>query len=346
MSNATTPRSVPDLRVGVSMALLSAATFGSSGPMAKALIDAGWTAGAAVLVRIGGAAVLLGAVAAVVRRGNLRVSGPSLRALLVYGTVAMAGVQLAFFNAVRTLDVGVALLLEFTAPVLLVAWTAARTRTLPSRTTLVGAALTMLGLVFVLDLTGAGTIDPVGVAWGMVAAVCVAAFFVLSARQHDDLPPVVMAAGGTLVGALVLGLAGLVGLVPMAFTNGDVVLAGRPTGWWLPAAWLVVCSTSIAYLAGIGAVQRLGTRLASFVGLTEVLAAVLVAWVLLSELPGPSQLLGGACIVAGIVLIRRAEGTEATGAEAAVLPAAPAVAPDHPQAGDHGTPGPSRQSVG
>ncbi|MFA9444903.1 DMT family transporter [Egicoccus sp. AB-alg6-2] len=294
-------------RVGLGMAVLSAFTFGSSGPMAKALIESGWTSAAAVLVRIGGAALLLGAVALVVRRGRVRVSATSLRHLVVYGIVAMAGVQLAFFNAVRTLDVGVALLLEFTAPVLLVLWTALRTRTLPARATMLGAALTVVGLVLVLDLAGAGSVDPVGVAWGMLAAVCVAAFFVLSERQHDDLPPLVMAAGGTLVGAIVIALAGAIGLVPIAFTAVDVVLVGIETAWWVPALWLVAVSTAVAYLAGIGAVQRLGTRLSSFVGLTEVLFAVLTAWVLLSEVPGPRQVLGAIAIVGGIVVVRRSE---------------------------------------
>ncbi len=112
---------VSAVRVGTIMALTSAATFGSSGAMGKALIETGWTAGAAVLVRLGGAAVVLGVAAAISLRGRLRLRAASLRTVLVYGVVAMAGAQLAFFNAVRTLDVGVALLLEFLAPVLLLA---------------------------------------------------------------------------------------------------------------------------------------------------------------------------------------------------------------------------------
>jgi len=94
------------------MATTSAAAFGSSGPMGKALIEAGWTSGAAVLVRIGGAAILLGAATLVLHRGRLRITRASWRTLAIYGIVPVAGVQLAFFNAVRTLDVGVALLLR------------------------------------------------------------------------------------------------------------------------------------------------------------------------------------------------------------------------------------------
>lgn len=302
----------PDLRrrrqrVGLAMATVSAAAFGSSGPMGKALIDAGWTSGAAVLVRLGGAAVILWVAAVILLRGRLRLSFGAVRTLLLYGTVAMAGVQLAFFNAVRTLDVGVALLLEYLAPVLLLTWTSLRTRTLPRLPTLAGAGLTLIGLLLVLDLTGAGAVDPAGVGWGLLAAVCLAGYFALSARQHEELPPLLMAAGGTAVGALVIGLAGVIGVVELRFAAVDTVLAARPVSWLVPAAWLVLISTVTAYLTGIGGVVRLGPRPASFVSLSEVLFAVLVAWALLAELPGLLQLLGGLLILAGIVVIQRTE---------------------------------------
>ncbi|MEX0834968.1 MAG: EamA family transporter [Nitriliruptor sp.] len=294
-------------RVGTIMALTSAATFGSSGAMGKALIETGWTAGAAVLVRLGGAALVLGVAAAISLRGRLRLRAASLRTVLVYGVVAMAGAQLAFFNAVRTLDVGVALLLEFLAPVLLLLWSSLRTRTLPAPATMAGAALTLVGLALVLELTSATSVDLTGVAWGLAAAVCLGVFFVLSEREHDDLPPLVMAAGGTAVGALVIAAAGAIGIVPLAFATLDTSLADATVSWLVPAAWLVLVSTVAAYLTGIGAVLRLRVRTASFVALTEVLFAVLFAWLLLAELPGPFQLLGGICIVTGIVVVRRTE---------------------------------------
>lgn len=294
-------------RAGLVMATTSAAAFGSSGPMGKALIEAGWSSGAAVLVRIGGAAILLVAATLVVHGGRLHLTRRSLRTLVIYGIVPVAGVQLAFFNAVRTLDVGVALLLEYLAPVLLLTWTSLTSRTLPRTTTLGGAALTLVGLLLVLDLTGANDVDPVGVVWGLVAAVCLASYFALSAHQSDDLPPLVMAAGGTAVGAVVIAAAGAVGLVPMRFVLTDAVLAGTATTWLVPAAWLVLVSTVTAYLTGIGGVVRLGSRSASFVSLSEVLFAVLVAWLVLSELPGLLQLAGGALILTGIVVIQRTE---------------------------------------
>lgn len=296
------PRSVAR---GLGLAVLSAATFGSSGVGAKALIEAGWTSGGAVLVRLGGAAVVLILLGTVHYRGRWPLRAGSGRVLVLYGTVAMAGTQFAYFSAVRTLDVGVALLIEFLAPVLLLAWSALRTRRLPAGMTLAGAAIALTGLVLVIDPRGAGPLDPVGVAWALAAAVGLSAFFVLSSRDSSGLPALVMAAGGTTVGALLIGAAGLAGLIPLRMTTDATVLAGSEVSWWVPALWLVLVATVTAYLSGIGAITLLGSRVASFVGLTEVLAAVVIAWLVLAELPGTAQLLGGILILTGIVLVKR-----------------------------------------
>lgn len=301
------------LASGLGLALLSASFFGSSGVGAKALIGAGWTPGGAVLARLAGGALVLTAIGTVVYRGRWPVRRTDLRTLIIYGAVAMAGTQFAYFNAVRTLDVGVALLIEFLAPVLLLGWTAMRTRTLPARLTLLGAAVALAGLVAVIDPRGAGPLDLVGVAWALAAAVGLSAFFVLSSRDSSGLPALVMAAGGTLVGAAIIGLLGVVGLIDIRMTTDRTLLAGVEAAWWVPTLWLVLVATVAAYLTGIGAITRLGSRLASFVGLNEVLAAVLIAWVVLSELPGTPQLVGGILILAGIVLVQRDEAATSGG---------------------------------
>ena len=63
-------------------------------------------------------------------------------------------------------------------------------------------------------------------------------------------------------------------------------------------------TAAIAYCAGIGAARRLGATLSSFVGLTEVLFAVVFAWLLLDQVPAPVQVLGGAVVLAGVALVR------------------------------------------
>lgn len=307
--HASAPPSAP-VRSGLALALLSAATFGSSGVGAKALITSGWTAGGAVLVRLTGAAIVLVIVTTIIHRGRWPLRPGSVRVLIIYGVVAMAGTQFAFFNAVRTLDVGVALLIEFLAPVLLLFWTALRARALPAAPTLAGAGVAIAGLVLVIDPRGAGPLDPVGVLWALAAAAGLSAFFALSSRDSSGLPALVMAAGGTSAGAVVIGAAGLVGLIDVTMGTAPALLAGREVAWWVPSLWLVLVATVVAYLSGIGAITRLGTRVASFVGLTEVLFAVLIAWLVLAELPGRTQAIGGTLIVVGIIIVRQRDQVE------------------------------------
>jgi drug/metabolite transporter (DMT)-like permease len=294
----------PGFVSGLWLALASAAAFGSSGPFAKSLLESGWSPAAAVTARISIAALVLLPVALVLLRGRWHLLRRNAGLLVAYGVVAVAAVQLAFFNAVSTLSVGVALLLEYLGVVLVVLWLWVRHGHRPRRWTVVGIALSVIGLVLVLDVLGGMRVDGVGVLWALGAAVGLAAYFVLSAREGTGLPPLVMAAGGLLVGAVALGLSGLVGIVPMTVSSADVELAGRTWPWWAPVLALSLLAAAFAYAAGVAATRRLGSKVAGFVGLTEVLFSLVFAWLLLGELPLPVQLLGGVFVVAGVVAVR------------------------------------------
>lgn len=158
--------------------------------------------------------------------------------------------------------------------------------------------------MLVLDLTGSVKVDFIGVLWGMAAAVCLVIYFFITAKENDTLPPLVLASGGLVVGAVVMWLVGAVGLLPMTFSTANTSLGPWETPWWVSVGGLVILATVLAYVSGIMAARSLGSKLASFVSLTEVLFAVLWAWLLLGELPGSIQLLGGLLIVGGVVLVR------------------------------------------
>jgi drug/metabolite transporter (DMT)-like permease len=292
--------------VGLGLALLSAVTFSTSGTFARSLIDAGWSAEAAVAARVGVAALLLALPAALSLRGNWHVLRRNLGLVGVFGLLAVAGAQACFFNAVQYLPVGVALLLEYLGIILVVGWMWVAHGHRPRRLTVAGSAAAVVGLVLVLDL-GGGRLDPVGVLWGLGAGIGLAAYFVLSARGDADLPSTAMASGGMAVGAAALLALGAAGALPLHATFGAVQLAGHRTSWLVPVAGLSLVAAVISYVAGIGAARILGARLSSFVGLTEVMFGVLVAWLFLGELPTAIQLLGGAFIVAGVALVRADE---------------------------------------
>jgi drug/metabolite transporter (DMT)-like permease len=172
-------------------------------------------------------------------------------------------------------------------------------------------AVVLVGLSFVLDLFGSAHVNALGVLWGLGAAVGLAGYFVLSAHSADRLPPIAMACAGLAVGAVALVAVGVVGILPLHATFGTVSLAHHPMSWLVPIAGLAVVAAAVAYVAGIHAARRLGPKLSSFVGLTEVLFAVLFAWFLLGQLPSIVQGIGAVLIITGIVLVRLDESAEA-----------------------------------
>jgi drug/metabolite transporter (DMT)-like permease len=120
----------------------------------------------------------------------------------------------------------------------------------------------------------------------------------------EALPPVVMTWGGMIVGAVVLAAAGVTGLAPLAASSADVTLLNHQVSWLVPVLGLSVLAAAFAYVTGIAAARRLGAKLGSFVALAEVLFATAFAWVLLHQVPTATQFLGGALILAGVVLVR------------------------------------------
>jgi len=287
--------------------LAASLAFSMSGTFVRPLFNAGWSPGAAVLWRVTCAALLLLPVGLWVMRGRLRVVLAEWRVILGFGTLAVATAQLMYFAAVSRMSVSIALLLEYMAPVLLVLLAWVRTRHAPSRLVTAGTLVSVLGLLCILDLTGA-RLDALGVMFGFAAMIGAAAYFVLGARP-SRLHPLALPAFGLPVGAVVLGLATLVGALPYSAPLVDVALMGTPVPWWLPLGVVVLSGTLLAYTLGVTGISLMGERLSSFVSLSEVLFAALVAAFVLGEIPSPIQVLGGALIVTGVVLIRIAGET-------------------------------------
>jgi drug/metabolite transporter (DMT)-like permease len=260
-----------------------------------------------VTVRVVVAALSLTVPALLLLRGRVGQLRRGARTVCAYGVVAVAGAQLCYFNAVEHLPVSVALLLEYSGVLLVVGWTWARHGHRPSRLTGLGGLAALVGLALVMDLLGSRAADPVGVLWGLGAAVGLATYFVISSGTDDALLPLVVAWGGLATGALALLAAGALGVLPLAAPRTDVVLASTRMSWLVPVLGMSLLAASIAYVTGIVGARLLGARLASFVGLTEVLFGVLFAWLLLGQVPHAVQLVGGLLVLAGIALVRLGE---------------------------------------
>jgi drug/metabolite transporter (DMT)-like permease len=295
------------LTSGLLFALVSAVSFGMSGALARGLIETGWSAGAMTLVRVGLAALALTPFGVVALRGRWVLLRRNLGLLLAYGAIAVVGAQFCYFSAVQHMQVGPAILIEFTAPAAVVGYLWLRHGQRPGRMTLAGAALAALGLVLVLDLVSGADLSLRGVLWALGAMVGCATYFIISADEDNGLPPLVLAWGGLVVGALGLALLGVIGVLPMRASTAAASYAGLDVAWWVPLLVLGLFTAALSYVAGIAAGRRLGSRLASFVALLEVVSSVCWAWLLLHELPGAVQLLGGLLILAGVVAVKAGE---------------------------------------
>lgn len=317
MAVATTgTRPADHFRVGLMLAVGSAVAFGASGPFAKSLMAAGWSPTAAVVARLAGGALVMAIFATIIRRGWFREALRHPTKVIAYGVVPIAGAQLFYYNAVAHLSVGVALLLEYTSPIIVVAWVRAATRRRPTTLTLAGVALAIAGIMLVLDVFSGAHINLVGVGWGLAAALCAAGYFLMSANvgataDDDGIHPVTLAAAGLAVGSGAVTLLGLTGIMPLTFTATDTVVAGHTTSWVVPVIALGVVATAIAYTLGIMGIARLRPRFASLVGLSEVMFAVLAAWILLGEAITPTQAVGGVIVLAGLALARAGDRSEA-----------------------------------
>ncbi|MCY1139301.1 DMT family transporter [Actinoplanes sp. Pm04-4] len=289
--------------IGVAAMVLSAVSFGTSGAFIKPLLEAGWSPAAAVTVRALTGSVVLLPIVLFALRGRWSALWRARWRVLGMGLIAVAFTQFAYFAAISRIPVSTALLIEYLAPLLLVLWAWVTTRHMPRPMVLLGSVLAVGGLVLVIGPGALQAVDPLGVALAFAAAIGCAVYFVVAARPADGLPPVALAGSGLLLGGLALGLIGLTGVLPMRTVGGDVEMLGATAPWWVPLGVVAIAGTAIAYATGIAGSSRLGSRLASFLGLLEVVFASIFAWLVLGESLTFLQILGGALILAGIAAI-------------------------------------------
>lgn len=280
--------------------------FASSGPLAKAVMATGWSAAAVTSMRVALAAVLLVPVVAVLRARALRFDRADLLLLLGYGLLGVAGVQLFFFLAVARVPVGVAMVLVNLAPALVALWVRVVRRTRLPVLVWVGIGLAVAGLALVAELWHGGRLDLLGVAAGLVAAVCSAGYFLLGehgASRHD---PFGLTAVGLAIGAVVLVAVSPPWTLPAGLFTAPALLGGVQAPVWSAVLVLAVAGTALPYLVGLRALRDLPSTLACVLALVEPLVAAVLAWLLLGQALTPTQVAGMAVLLTGAVLVQLA----------------------------------------
>ncbi|GAA3741313.1 drug/metabolite transporter (DMT)-like permease [Spinactinospora alkalitolerans] len=300
---------------GLGFAVASALAFGGSGPFARPLIDAGVDPLHVTWLRVAGAALIL-APLAVRHRGVLR-THPWL--LLAYGVFPMAGVQALYFAAISRIPVGVALLIEFLGPVLVLAWIRLVRRRPVSRAAAVGVVLAVAGLACLVEVWAGVRLDALGLALALGAAACQAGYFLLSDTAGEEVDPLAVISYGALVAAALITAVARPWRLEWRLLAGDVDIAGMSTSGLVSVVWLAVVSTAVAYVVGVAAIRRLSPVVAGAVAYLEVVTAIVLAWLMLGEALSAPQIAGAVIVVAGAFI---AQTSVATGEAAAQDPPA------------------------
>ncbi|WP_181775764.1 EamA family transporter [Amycolatopsis pittospori] len=289
---------------GIVLILLAALFFGTSGVLGKPAMQAGLSPEQVAAIRIGLSAIVLLALVAVFRPKLLKVTKREWPLLLAYGSLGVAGVQLMYFLAAGRIPVGIAILLEFTSPVLIALWVRFVRRVHLPRAMWAGIALAMTGLVLVAQVWEGLSLDVVGLLAGLGAAVCSAGYFLLGERGVADRDPLGMVTWGMTIGAVLV-----CAVAPPWTVPWGVVTSRTAFGPWHPPVWLllialVLIATVLAYATGMTALRHLPASVASVVGLVEPLIAATAAWLLLGEALSWIQALGAVVLLSGAYIVQ------------------------------------------
>ncbi|MGY5136315.1 EamA family transporter [Streptomyces nigrescens] len=291
---------------GLGIALLSALAFGGSGVAAKPLISAGLEPLQVTWLRVAGAALVMLPIAW--RHRDLVRRRPAL--LAGYGLLAVAGVQACYFAALSRIPVGVALLIEYLAPALVLGWVRFVQKRPVTRAAAVGVVLAVGGLACVVEVWSGLSFDAIGLALALGAACCQVGYFVLSDHGSDGddaVDPLGVIAYGLLTGAVLLTVIARPWGMDWAVLGGGADMNGTQVPAVLLLAWIVLIATVAAYLTGVVSIRRLSPQVAGVVACLEAVIATVLAWVLLGEHLSAPQIVGGAVVLAGAFIAQSAK---------------------------------------
>jgi len=295
--------------LGYAFTLAAAGFFAVNGTVSTLALQAGIPPTRLTALRCTGAALVLLAVLAVAAPGRLRVTWREVPFLALFGVVGVALTQFLYYVAIGRMPVGIALVFEMTAPVFiaLYVWLVRREK-VRSRLWL-ALLLSLSGLVLVAEVwRDGGSLDPVGVGAALVAALCLAAYYLLGERGTVTRDPVALTCWSFVAAAVFWAAAApwwafdasvLGERVPMSLGSLELPL-------WVLVAWIVVLGAMVPFALSIAALRHLHPTAAGLLATVEPVIASIVAWLWLEQVLSGWQLLGGAVVLTGIVLAQTA----------------------------------------
>jgi drug/metabolite transporter (DMT)-like permease len=296
--------------LGYTMAIAGALLFSVNGSVSKVALSSGIDSLSLVLLRCAGAMVGLFLLVLAVEPGRLRLARREWPLLLVYGVVGVALVQWLYFVAIARLPVGLALLLEFTAPVIVALWARFVQHQDLGRSLWLALTLCLGGLTLVAQVWDGIALDLIGVVAGLGAALSLATYYIAGKRAVTGRDTLSLAFWAFVVATAFWTVVHPWWTVPWTSLGVTVDLQGAldqvtvPV-WWL-VVWIVLLGTVAPFLLVIGALRHLPATQAGIIGMVEPVIAGVVAWVWLGEALDAPQIVGAAIVLTGIFVAQRA----------------------------------------
>jgi drug/metabolite transporter (DMT)-like permease len=299
---------------GYALTLAAAGLFAVNGTVSTLALEAGIAPTRLTALRCTGAAVGLLVVLAVAAPGRLRVRRRELPFLALFGVVGVAMTQFLYYVAIGRMPVGIALVFEMTAPVFiaLYVWLVRREH-VRSRLWL-ALLLSLSGLVLVAEVwQDGGSLDPLGVGAGLLAAVCLAAYYLMGERGTGTRDPVTLTCWSFVAAAVFWSLAA-------PWWDFDPTVLGEPVPvsvgalelpLWVLVGWIVVLGAIVPFWLSIAALRHLHPTAAGLVATVEPVFASVIAWLWLEQVLSGWQVAGGVVVLTGIVLAQTARSAPA-----------------------------------
>lgn len=304
------PLTVPGPRIprqealGIAMYLLAAFMFALNGTVAKAQIEAGLTPGHVTEIRTAGSAIVVLIVILVLRPASLKVAWSEIPFLIVFGVVSYALTPFLFFVTIALLPIAIGTLLAFLAPVWVALWLRFARHRPVRRSLWLAIGLVLLGLALVAQVWAGVTLNPLGLAFGLLVGISLAVYLLLGeegARRRDVLS---LAFWGFLIATVTWSIISPWWVFPWStLTTTTTLFDGAVTGIpvWSLVLWMIAL-TVVPFLLVLGSLQRIGAQRGGIIGTTEPLWAAIVGFIVLGETITPVQGLGGLVVLAGVIL--------------------------------------------
>ncbi|CAB5046631.1 unannotated protein [freshwater metagenome] len=295
---------------GEILTLLGAVFFSFNGVVAKLVLTSGLSSMRLTQVRCGGAFIFLGLYIFLRYRDKLNAKREDLPLLFAYGIIGFLLVQALYFVAITRLNVSVALILEFTAPIWIVLWLRFVKHKVVPRLMWVAIFLAFGGLVLIAQVWKGRTLDPIGVAAALLDGIVLAAFFLLGEKLTAKRDVESLMVYGFGFASLGLAIAMPLWSYPTEIFTQSMNLQGRFAAYnmpgWVLIAWVIIMGTIVPYLLVVKGLKLLSASTSSVMGMAEPVLAGVFAWIWLSETWNFIQLVGGVTVIIGIILADKA----------------------------------------